>query len=99
MDQFAGSGSGLMAAKLEGAKGAPYPKFVEPSLATLVDRPPSGERWVHEIKFDGYRLQVHLKEGTAKFYTRRGYDWTPRFKHLASACGGLKLTAPFLMAR
>lgn len=73
---------GLLAAKLKGAKGAPFPKFIEPSLATLADKPPSGERWVHEIKFDGYRLQIHLKQGEAKFYTRRGYDWTPRFKVL-----------------
>ncbi|KQZ01111.1 hypothetical protein ASD45_09745 [Pseudolabrys sp. Root1462] len=37
---------------------------------------------MHEIKFDGYRLQIHLKQGDAKFYTPQGYDWTPRFKNL-----------------
>jgi bifunctional non-homologous end joining protein LigD len=46
-----------MAAKLEGAVGAQFPKFIEPALATLVDVPPKAENWVHEIKFDGYRLQ------------------------------------------
>jgi bifunctional non-homologous end joining protein LigD len=71
-----------IAAKLKGAKGAPFPQFIEPALATLRDRPPSGDGWVHEIKFDGYRLQVHLREGLAHFYTRRGYDWTPRFESL-----------------
>lgn len=44
--------------------------------------PPSHERWVHKIKFDSYRLQIHFKQSEAKFYTRRDYDWTPRFKHL-----------------
>lgn len=74
--------AGLIAAKLAGAKGAPFPEFIEPSLATAVPRPPSDSRWVHEIKFDGYRLQIHLKAGQATFYTRRGYDWTPRFRSL-----------------
>jgi bifunctional non-homologous end joining protein LigD len=71
-----------MAATLSGAKAGPFPKFIALALATLRDRPPSGDAWVHEIKFDGYRLQVHLLEGQARFYTRRGHDWTHRFKAL-----------------
>jgi bifunctional non-homologous end joining protein LigD len=63
------------AAKLKGLKAAPFPKFVAPALATLRDRPPSGGNWVHEIKFDGYRLQAHLRDGQTTFYTRRDYDW------------------------
>jgi hypothetical protein len=39
---------------------APYPSFIEPALATQVDRVPSGMRWIHEIKFDGYRVQLHI---------------------------------------
>jgi bifunctional non-homologous end joining protein LigD len=74
-----------LAAKLKGAKAGPFPNFVEPALATLRDKPPSSEAWVHEIKFDGYRLQAHLREGKTAFYTRRGFDWTPRFKSLQSA--------------
>ena len=42
---------------------APFPGFVEPALATSIDKVPSGERWLHEIKFDGYRVQVHLQRG------------------------------------
>jgi bifunctional non-homologous end joining protein LigD len=71
-----------MAATLNCAKAGPFPKFIAPALATLRDRPPSGGAWVHEIKFDGYRLQVHLREVQARFYTRRGHDWTHRFKAL-----------------
>jgi bifunctional non-homologous end joining protein LigD len=74
-----------MAAGLEGAKAGPPPKFIEPALATLRGRPPAGDNWVHEIKFDGYRLQAHLREGNTTFYTRRGYDWTSRFKSLQAA--------------
>ena len=91
--------AGLMAAKLPGAKGAPFPKFIEPSLATLVGKPPSGDRWVHEIKFDGYRLQVHVKQGSATFYTRRGYDWTRKFKSLEAAVWNLPTYGLYSMAK
>ncbi|WP_315740088.1 non-homologous end-joining DNA ligase [Bradyrhizobium sp. SZCCHNR1093] len=65
----------------------PYPGFIEPALATSVDRVPAGERWVHEIKFDGYRVQVHLREGAVTVYTRRGHDWTKRFRKVADDVG------------
>ena len=60
---------------------APFPGFIEPELATSVDSVPSGERWIHEIKFDGYRVQIHLRDATVKVFTRRGNDWTNRFKN------------------
>src|SRR5258705_2030589 len=63
---------------------APYPGFIEPALATSVDKVPSGERWIHEIKFDGYRVQVHLKDAVVKVFTRRGNDWTNRFRKIAA---------------
>ena len=66
---------------------APYPGFIEPELATSVDRVPSGARWIHEIKFDGYRVQVHLRDAAVKVFTRRGNDWTNRFRKIASANG------------
>jgi len=58
-----------------GAK-APFPGFVAPALATSTDKVPSGDRWIHEIKFDGYRVQVHLVNEAVKIFTRRGNDWT-----------------------
>src|SRR4030081_1964554 len=63
---------------------APYPGFIEPALATSVDNVPSGARWIHEVKFDGYRVQVHLRDAAVKVFTRRGNDWTNRFKKIAA---------------
>src|SRR5437588_9831725 len=63
---------------------APYPGFIEPALATSVDAVPKGDRWIHEIKFDGYRVQVHLRDAAVKVFTRRGNDWTNRFKKIAA---------------
>jgi bifunctional non-homologous end joining protein LigD len=48
--------------------------FIEPALATSIDKVPSGERWAHEIKFDGYRAQLHISNGAVKVFTRRGKD-------------------------
>jgi bifunctional non-homologous end joining protein LigD len=59
---------------------APYPGFIEPALATSIEKVPNGERWIHEIKFDGYRVQVHLVNEAVNVFTRRGNDWTKRFK-------------------
>jgi bifunctional non-homologous end joining protein LigD len=64
---------------------AKYAGFIEPALATSIDKVPSGERWVHEIKFDGYRVQVHLRDAAVKVFTRRGNDWSNRFRKIAGA--------------
>jgi ATP dependent DNA ligase-like protein len=53
---------------------ANFPGFIEPALAALVEKAPSGDRWIHEIKFDGYRVQVHLANTEIKVFTRRGHD-------------------------
>jgi bifunctional non-homologous end joining protein LigD len=63
---------------------ANYPGFIEPALATSIDKVPSGKRWIHEIKFDGYRVQVHLRDAAIKVFTRRGNDWTNRFRKIAA---------------
>jgi bifunctional non-homologous end joining protein LigD len=63
---------------------APFPGFVEPALATSIEKVPIGERWIHEIKFDGYRIQVHLSNERIMVFTRRGHDWTHRFKKIAN---------------
>lgn len=66
-----------MAAQTEPAK--PMPAFLPPMLASLVKTTPSDDRWLHEIKFDGYRIQAHLQNGKVKLFTRSGHDWTDRF--------------------
>ena len=60
------------------------PLFVAPQLCKLVARPPQGETWVHEIKFDGYRMQLRISDGKAAMYTRKGLDWTAKFKAIAA---------------
>jgi bifunctional non-homologous end joining protein LigD len=71
----------------------PFPGFIEPALATSIEKVPSGDRWIHEIKFDGYRVQVHLANETAKIFTRRGHDWTHRFKKVAHDAWRIKVSS------
>ena len=66
-----------------GAK-APFPGFIPPALATKIEKVPTGDRWVHEIKFDGYRVQLHMANDDIKVFTRRGNDWTKRFRKVAA---------------
>jgi bifunctional non-homologous end joining protein LigD len=64
---------------------ASLPRFVEPQLCRLVERPPSGAGWVHEVKFDGYRVQMRVEGGKVKLLTRKGLDWTAKFGAIAEA--------------
>jgi len=57
---------------------------------------PSGERWIHEIKFDGYRVQVHLANEAVKVFTRRGHDWTRRFKKVAEDAWHIKANSAII---
>ena len=66
----------------KGAVRGTLPAFVEPCLATLVAKPPEGDDWVHEIKFDGYRIEARLAANGVKLLTRSGLDWTDRFGDL-----------------
>jgi bifunctional non-homologous end joining protein LigD len=61
------------------------PGFIKPQLATLKAKAPSGDQWLHEIKFEGYRVQVHLDKGRKQMFTRNGLDWTKRFSLIAGA--------------
>lgn len=61
------------------------PGFIKPQLANLKSKAPKGDQWLHEIKYDGYRVQVHLNRGRKKVFTRNGLDWTKRFTEIASA--------------
>jgi bifunctional non-homologous end joining protein LigD len=56
---------------------APYPGFIEPALATPIDKVPNGERWIHEIKFDGYRVQLHIANENTPVFTRNGQALDP----------------------
>lgn len=61
------------------------PEFLPPQLATLVEKPPVGEAWLHELKFDGYRMLCFLSRGKARFLSRNGKDWTEKFPNVSAA--------------
>ena len=82
--------------KMKGAKPAALPSFIEPALASLVEKPPTGDRWVHEVKFDGYRLLARLDHGRVKLLTRSGLDWTSKFANVAKALAALPVVTAFL---
>jgi len=67
----------------------PMPEFIAPALCKVVERPPSGADWVHEVKLDGYRIQARVEEGRAVLRTRRGLDWTDKFGAIARAAVSL----------
>ncbi|MGD9966122.1 MAG: DNA ligase D [Hyphomonadaceae bacterium] len=74
-------------------KAAKPPKwaFVEPMLATRVETAPKGEAWIHEIKYDGYRIQAAASGDSVRLYTRTGLDWTGKFQTIADALAKLSL--------
>src|SRR5687768_9641162 len=68
-------------------------EFIDPCLPTKVDAPPAGNDWAHEIKHDGYRIQIHLMPQGVRIYTMSGYDWTDRYPLIAVAAAKLKGSA------
>jgi bifunctional non-homologous end joining protein LigD len=70
---------------LPGAESAPFPGFIEPSIPTLREKVSAGSGWLFEIKYDGYRIQLHLRGGRPAIITRGGYDWTGRFSPISRA--------------
>ena len=77
--------------KLPGARKGLLPTFLEPSLASPCDKPPSGLKWIHEIKHDGYRIQARIDGGKTRLLTRKALDWTTRFRSVADALAELGL--------
>jgi bifunctional non-homologous end joining protein LigD len=67
-----------------------------PQLATLVDNVPEGSEWVHELKYDGYRMLCSVRDGRAKLFTRKGNDWTSKLTRIAEAAGGLPVDQAWL---
>jgi bifunctional non-homologous end joining protein LigD len=84
------SGSLRKPSRVSGARRAALPTFVSPSLATLAAKAPSSADFVHEIKFDGYRMQAWIGGGKVELRTRTGLDWTDRFPTVAEALKALK---------
>ncbi len=82
--------------KARAEKVKPLPGFMSPQLATLVDALPEGEAWLHEIKFDGYRMQAQVQDGHVQMLTRNGKDWTVQFQQVADALASLPVESAIL---
>jgi bifunctional non-homologous end joining protein LigD len=83
-------------APIPGAVRGPLPDKPAPQLATLSEAAPAGDQWLHEIKFDGYRMLVRIDAGKARFISRNGLDWTTKFPALAAAVGSLGVSQAIL---
>ena len=82
--------------KVAGARKKLLPAFLEPSLASPCEKPPSGPKWIHEIKHNGYRLQARIDGASVQLLTRKGLDWTQRFSSLAAAVKKIGLASGLL---
>jgi len=82
--------------KITGGTKARLPDFIAPQLATLVAQAPDGERWLHEIKFDGYRTEARIEDGEVQMLTRTGLDWTKKFAPIAAAVADLPVTSALI---
>ncbi|TPL30157.1 ATP-dependent DNA ligase [Mesorhizobium sp. B2-4-7] len=71
-------------------------KFIEPLMPTLVEKPPEGDDWIHEVKFDGYRSQIIKDETGVRIFTRRGLDWTAKYRDLARTAAGLDVESAII---
>jgi bifunctional non-homologous end joining protein LigD len=71
------------------SEAAALPEWIPPQLTQLVDAAPEGDDWLHEIKFDGYRMHARLDRGTVKLLTRTGLDWTHKYPPIAAAVSAL----------
>ncbi|HEX7967148.1 MAG TPA: DNA ligase D, partial [Stellaceae bacterium] len=78
-------------ASIGGAKRAKYPPKIAPQLASPADRAPAGDDWLHEIKFDGYRMLARLQSGKVELRSRNDLDWTKKFPELTGALAELEL--------
>jgi bifunctional non-homologous end joining protein LigD len=83
-------------AKIKGARKGILPSFLEPSLPRLTDKAPTGHKWIHEIKYDGYRTQARIDGKSIRLLTRTGLDWTKRFSSIATALKELGLSSGLL---
>jgi ATP dependent DNA ligase domain len=71
------------------SRAAALPQWVPPQLTQLLDAAPEGDQWLHEIKFDGYRIHARLDRGAVKLLTRTGLDWTHKYPAIAKAVAAL----------
>jgi len=78
------------------AEATALPGWIKPQLTKLVDAPPEGPEWLHEIKFDGYRMHARLDRGAVRLLTRTGLDWTHKYPAIAAAISSLPSRQAYL---
>ena len=83
-------------ASVHGARRVAQPDRISPTLATLVDEPPQGEDWIHEIKYDGYRIVARCSGGKVRLLSRNGKDWTDKFAAIAGQVKKIKAKSAWL---
>ncbi|MGZ5261625.1 MAG: non-homologous end-joining DNA ligase, partial [Burkholderiales bacterium] len=86
----------LEPASLKGAVKAALPDFIEPELATLVKEAPAGDGWVHEMKWDGYRMLTRIDKGAVQMMSRNGKEWTGNFPSVARCAARLPLESAWI---
>jgi ATP-dependent DNA ligase len=79
-----------------GPEAAHPPKWIEPQLTRLVDEAPTGKDWLHEIKYDGYRMHARIDGDKIQLLTRTGLDWSHRYKRTIEALRSLKVKSAYL---
>jgi DNA ligase D-like protein (predicted ligase) len=72
------------------------PKWIKPQLTRLVDEAPPGDGWLHEIKYDGYRMHARIDAGQTKLLTRTGLDWSNRYRRTIEALGSLRVKSAYV---
>ena len=72
------------------------PRWIEPQLSKLVEKAPTGPLWVHEIKFDGFRMAARIDGGKVQLLTRSGLDWTEKYPATAAALAELQVKSAYL---
>src|SRR5271166_1450491 len=78
------------------AEATALPGWIKPQLTELVDAAPEGDTWLHELKFDGYRMHARLDRGAVRLLTRTGLDWTPKYPAIATAVASLPTRQAYL---
>jgi ATP-dependent DNA ligase len=77
-------------------QGVPLPRFIPPQLSQLVEKPPSGPQWLHEIKLDGFRMAARFDNGRVQLLTRTGLDWSEKYLSAVAALENLNIKTAYL---
>jgi ATP-dependent DNA ligase len=78
------------------SRGSSLPAFIPPQLSLLVKAPSTGEKWAHELKYDGFRFHARLDRGKVKLLTRTGLDWTGKYDSTATTNAEIKARTAYI---